>query len=95
MILLESLSPSYEYFMTTLKTMQMKEFTMEYVMTRLMHEVSKKKEKGPTNNNVVIVLYQDKTAIHLGTKMSICSTFVANRATLLIFGMKQKISKLK
>jgi hypothetical protein len=50
MILLESL-PSYKYLMTTLKTMQMKEFTMEYVMTRLMHEVSKKKEKGPKDDS--------------------------------------------
>lgn len=87
MILLESL-PSYKYLMTTLKTMQMKELTMEYVMTRLVHEVSKKKEKGPKYDNVVMVLHQGKTTIHLGTKMSIRSTFVANRATLLIFVMR-------
>lgn len=47
MTLLESLPASYEYLITVLEMIPMKEFTMEYVTTRLMHEVSKWKEREP------------------------------------------------
>ena len=45
--LLDSLPASYEYFITTLETMLMKELTMKHVTARLMHEMSKRKEKEP------------------------------------------------
>ena len=48
MTLLESLLGSYKYLMTTLETTLMKKLTMEYVTTRLMHEMSKRKEKEKT-----------------------------------------------
>jgi hypothetical protein len=51
MTLLESLPPSYEYFITTLETKARKELTIDYVMARLMHEVSKRKEMNPRNED--------------------------------------------
>ena len=95
MILLESLSPSYEYLITTLKTMSIKELTTEYVMTRLMQEVSKRKEKEPKDDNATMVLRQGKMTIHLGIKMSIRFIFMANPATLLVFVIRQKIKNKK
>ena len=47
MTLLESLPTSYEYLITALETRPMKELTLEFVTARLMHEVSKRKEKEP------------------------------------------------
>ena len=43
-ILLENLPPFYEYLITTLKIMLMKELTMEYMTTCLIHAMSKRKE---------------------------------------------------
>jgi hypothetical protein len=57
MTLLESLQASYEYLITALKTMLMKELTIEYVMACLMHKLSKRKEKEPQggkNGNGVV-----------------------------------------
>ena len=46
MTLLEkSLPISYKKLITTLETMPMKELTMDYMTARLMHEMSKHKEK--------------------------------------------------
>ena len=45
MTLLESLSASYEYLITALETMLMKELMMKYVMTSFMHEMSKRKNE--------------------------------------------------
>jgi hypothetical protein len=47
MTLLESLPPSYEYLITALETKAREELTMDYVTARLMHKVSKRKEKDP------------------------------------------------
>ena len=47
MILLESLPTSFEYLITAMKLMPMKELMMNYVTTCLMHEMSKLKEKKP------------------------------------------------
>ena len=60
MTLLESLPPSYEYLITALETMPMKELTMEYVTARLMHEMSKKKEKEPQGDDAAMVSKQGK-----------------------------------
>lgn len=45
--LFESLLISYEYLMTVLETIHMKEFTMDYVTMHLMHNISKLKKKEP------------------------------------------------
>lgn len=45
--LLESLPASYEYLIIALDTMPMKELTMDFVTTRLMHEISMRKENEP------------------------------------------------
>ena len=46
-ILLESLPTSFEYLITTMKTMSMKKLGMDYVTTRLMYEMLKRKKKEP------------------------------------------------
>ena len=60
MTLLESLPASYEFLITALETMPMKELTMEYVTARLMHEMSKRKEKEPQGEEVALVSRQSK-----------------------------------
>ncbi len=54
MTLLESLPPSYEYLITALETLPMQDLTMEFVTARLMHEVSKRKEKEPQGDGCYI-----------------------------------------
>jgi len=55
MTLLESLAPSYEYLITVLETLPMQALTIEFVTARLMHEVSKRKEKEPQGDDAVMV----------------------------------------
>ena len=45
MTLLENLPPSYKYLITALDTVSMTESIMEYVTTRLLHEMLKRKER--------------------------------------------------
>ena len=44
-IFLENLKSLYEYLITAMEIMPMKELTMDYVTTCLMHEMSKRKKK--------------------------------------------------
>jgi hypothetical protein len=63
MTLLESLPPSYEYLITALETLPMKDLTMEFVTARLMHEVSKRREKDPQGDDAALVSMQGKGGI--------------------------------
>ena len=45
MTLLERLPPLYKYLITILEMMSMKELIIEYITSRSMHEMSKRKEK--------------------------------------------------
>ena len=56
MTLLKSLSTSFEYLITAIKTMPMKELTMDYVTECLMHDMSKRKEKKPQGEDATMVL---------------------------------------
>lgn len=47
MVFFESLSASYQFLIIAMKTIPMKELTMDYVTTRLMDEMSKYNEKTP------------------------------------------------
>jgi len=60
MTLLESLPPSYEYLITALETLPMQDLTMEFVTTRLIHEVSKRREKEPQGEDAAMVSMQGK-----------------------------------
>jgi transposase InsO family protein len=60
MTLLESLPPSFEHLITALETLQMKNLTMEFVTARLMHEVSKRKEKETHGDDGALVAKQSK-----------------------------------
>jgi hypothetical protein len=60
MTLLENLPPSYEYLITALETLPMQDLTMEFVTARLMHEVSKRREKEPQGDDVAMVSMQGK-----------------------------------
>lgn len=44
MTLLDNLPSSYEYLITAMKTMSIKDLMMDYVTTRLIHEMSKRKK---------------------------------------------------
>jgi hypothetical protein len=60
MTLLESLPPSYEYLITALETLPMQDLTMEFVIARLMHEVSKRREKEPQGDDATMLSMQGK-----------------------------------
>ena len=75
MTLLESLPALYEYLDTALETMPMIELTMEYVAARLMHGMSKRKEKKPQGKDV--------TMVSRASKQSRRSTFVTRRKEVL------------
>lgn len=47
MTLLKNLPKLYKYLITALEMLPMKELTMDYIMTRLMHEMSKREENEP------------------------------------------------
>lgn len=58
MTLLISLSASYKYLITTLETMLIKELTMDYVTTRLIHEVLKSKKIEIQGEDATMMLQQ-------------------------------------
>jgi len=60
MTLFESLSPSYEYLIIAMETMPMKELTMEYVISRLIDEMTKRKEKNIQGGDLGMVTYHSK-----------------------------------
>ena len=71
MILFKSLPDSYEYLITALKKMLMKELMMHYVTTHLMHEISKYNEKEPQDEDVAMVFQPSKggnSFLRQGTK---------------------------
>ena len=59
MTLLDSLPISYERLITILQTRSMKELTLEFITTRLMHEVTKKNEESQ-GDEVAMVTRQAK-----------------------------------
>lgn len=61
MTLHKNLSPVYEYLITTLKTVRIKELTMKYMMVHLMHKMPKrKKNESQDDHDGVVMLQQDK-----------------------------------
>jgi hypothetical protein len=60
MTLLESLLASYEYLITAMKTMPMKDLTMNYVTTRLIYEMLKRMKKKPQGEDAAMMLRQTK-----------------------------------
>ena len=62
MTLLDSLPTSYEHLITALETRPMKELTLEFVTARLMHEVTKRKEKEPQGDEAAMVTRYAKGA---------------------------------
>ena len=60
MILLESLLTSFKYLITAVKTMPMKELTMDYVTAHLMHKMLKRKENEPQSEDAAMMLCQIK-----------------------------------
>ena len=73
----------------------MKELTMKYVTTRLMHEMSKRKEREPQSEDVAMVSHQSKASdppSRQGVKMCFhCST----RTTLHDITTKQRTKRRK
>lgn len=60
MILLMILSKSYNYVIVALESIKLKELTMDYVMTRLIYEITKKKKKEPQSEDSAVYSRQGK-----------------------------------
>jgi hypothetical protein len=60
MTLLENLSTLFEYLITAMETMPMKELTMNYVTAHFMHEILKRKKKEPQGDDAAMILGQYK-----------------------------------
>ena len=71
MILLDSLPPSFDHLITTLETRPFFELTLDFITTRLMHKVSKRKEKEPQGDDAAMLSRQlrtfDNNERHRGT----------------------------
>lgn len=60
MTLLKSLLASYKYLIIALEKISIKKLTMKYVTTRLMHDISKHKEKKLQDKDTVMMLRQSR-----------------------------------
>ena len=60
MTLLDSLPTSYENLITALETRPMKELTVDFITARLIHEMSKRKEKEHQGDDSAMVTRQGK-----------------------------------
>ena len=60
MTLFESLPSLYKHLITALESMSIKDMTKEYMMVRLMHEISNMKGKELQGDNSTIVLREGK-----------------------------------
>ena len=83
MILLEILLASFEYLITAMKTMPMKELTMDYVTAHLMHKMLKRKENEPQSEDAAMMLCQIKGSnsfSHQGAK----SCFHCNKPDYIV-----------
>ena len=78
MTLLDSLQASNEYLITALEIMPMKELTMNYVTTVLMHKTSKCNMKDSQRNDVAMVLRQSKAATSFHAKAQSHISIVVN-----------------
>ena len=67
MTLFESLPTSFEYLISALETMLMKKLAIDYVMARLMHKLSNRKENEPQGKDAAMVLRQSK-----GSNLFLC-----------------------
>lgn len=60
LILLMNHLKSYNYLIVALESIDMKELTMNYITSKLVHKVTKKKEKELQSDNLALFLRQDK-----------------------------------
>ena len=61
MTLLDSLPPSFDHLITALETRPISELTLDFITARLMHEVSKRKEKEPQGDDAAMLSRQPRT----------------------------------
>jgi hypothetical protein len=69
MTLLDSLPSSFEHLITALETLALADLTMEFVVSRLMHEVSKRKERGAQSGEEALVAAQNKGKMQNGPRL--------------------------
>ena len=73
MTLFESLPASYEYLITALGMMLIKEFMIDYLTACLMHEISKCKQNEYQGGNATMILQKNKggnSNQHQGMKLN-------------------------
>lgn len=58
--LFDSLRPSFDHLITTLQMLPMKEFTLDFITTRLMNEMLKMKENKPQIDDMTMVLHEPR-----------------------------------
>jgi hypothetical protein len=54
MVLLMSLPPSFDNLVTSLESMSVKDVDLQFIVVRLLHEVSKRKENESTENAALL-----------------------------------------
>ena len=60
MTLLESLPPSYEYLIVAMESRPISELTLDYVTSRLLHELSRRKENESRGDSAALMAKQSK-----------------------------------
>ena len=83
MTLHDSLPPYFDHLITALETQPMNELTLDFITARLMHEVSKRKEKEPQGDDAAM-LHLARSTTTRGVVMARGATIVVSWTTLLV-----------
>ena len=72
MMLLESLPPSYEYLIVAMEIRPIQELTLDYVTSRLLHELSRRKENESRGDNAAFYVKQSKGGSSKSVSKRVC-----------------------
>jgi hypothetical protein len=72
MTLLESLSPSYEYLIVAMESRPISELTLDYVTSRLLHELSRRKENESRGDSTALMAKQSTNGSSGSSSDKVC-----------------------
>ena len=72
MTLLESLSSSYEYFIVAMESRPIQQLTLDYVTSRLLHELSRRKENESRGETSTLLVKQSPGAASRRSTEKVC-----------------------
>lgn len=89
MTLLESLPPSYEYLIVAMESRPIAELTLDYVTSRLLHELSRRKENETRGDSAALMAKQSKSGASGSSTDKVCY-YCGKKGHLAKFCYKRK-----